>query len=46
MKIAIGVLGDVADTLGNNVASLIQQSLSSKGFLNETISSISWIQLQ
>ena len=39
MKTAIGVLGDLADTLGNNAGSLIQQSLSSKDFLNECLSS-------
>nr|GMC53313.1 importin subunit beta-1 [Ipomoea batatas]GMD02345.1 importin subunit beta-1 [Ipomoea batatas] len=39
MKTAIGVLGDLADTLGSNAASLIQQSLSSRDFLNECLSS-------
>ncbi|WCJ41542.1 Importin subunit beta-1 [Euphorbia peplus] len=39
MKTAIGVLGDLADTLGSNAASLIQQSLSVKDFLNECLSS-------
>ncbi|EPS68839.1 hypothetical protein M569_05926, partial [Genlisea aurea] len=39
IKTAIGVLGDVADTLGSNAGSLIQQSLSSKEFLNECLSS-------
>ncbi|KAL8233094.1 hypothetical protein R6Q57_002872 [Mikania cordata] len=39
MKTAIGVLGDLADTLGSNAGSLIQQSLSSKDFLNECLSS-------
>ncbi|KAK6936660.1 Importin-beta, N-terminal domain, partial [Dillenia turbinata] len=39
MKTAIGVLGDLADTLGSNASSLIQQSLSSKDFLNECLSS-------
>jgi len=39
MKTAIGVLGDLADTLGSNAGSLIQQSLSSKEFLNECLSS-------
>ncbi|KAK4351001.1 hypothetical protein RND71_030314 [Anisodus tanguticus] len=39
MKAAIGVLGDLADTLGSNAGSLIQQSLSSKDFLNECLSS-------
>ncbi|CAL5344172.1 unnamed protein product [Camellia sinensis] len=37
MKTAIGVLGDLADTLGSNAGSLIQQSLSSKDFLNECL---------
>ena len=39
MKTAIGVLGDLADTLGSHAGSLIQQSLSSKDFLNECLSS-------
>nr|XP_016472522.1 PREDICTED: importin subunit beta-1-like [Nicotiana tabacum] len=39
MKTAIGVLGDLADTLGSNAGSLIQQSLSCKDFLNECLSS-------
>lgn len=39
MKTAIGVLGDLADTLGSNAGSLIQQSLSSREFLNECLSS-------
>ncbi|KAI7997000.1 Importin subunit beta-1 [Camellia lanceoleosa] len=39
MKTANGVLGDLADTLGSNAGSLIQQSLSSKNFLNECLSS-------
>ncbi|WCJ41547.1 Importin subunit beta-1 [Euphorbia peplus] len=39
MKTAIGVLGDLADTLGSNAASLIQQSLSVRDFLNECLSS-------
>lgn len=39
MKTAIGVLGDLADSLGRNAASLIQQSLSCKDFLNECLSS-------
>ena len=38
-KTAIGVLGDLADTLGNNAGSLIQQSVSSKDFLNECLAS-------
>ncbi|XP_051142543.1 importin subunit beta-1-like [Andrographis paniculata] len=37
MKTAIGVLGDLADTLGSTAASLLQQSLSSKEFLNECL---------
>lgn len=39
MKTAIGVLGDLADTLGSNAGSLIQNSLASKDFLNECLSS-------
>lgn len=39
MKTAIGVLGDLADTLGSNAGSLIQQSLSSRDFLNECLTS-------
>jgi importin subunit beta-1 len=39
MKTAVGVLGDLADTLGSNAGSLIQQSLSTKDFLNECLSS-------
>ncbi|CAI0552395.1 unnamed protein product [Linum tenue] len=39
MKAAIGVLGDLADTLGSNAGSLIQQSLFSRDFLNECLSS-------
>ncbi|KAL2542279.1 Importin subunit beta-1 [Abeliophyllum distichum] len=39
MKTAIGVLGDLADTLGSNASSLIQQSLSSRDFLSECLSS-------
>lgn len=38
-KTAIGVLGDLADTLGVNAGPLIQQSVSSKDFLNECLSS-------
>ncbi|KAI6701972.1 hypothetical protein NL676_011108 [Syzygium grande] len=38
-KTAIGVLGDLADTLGSNAGPLIQQSISSKDFLNECLSS-------
>lgn len=39
MKTALGVLGDLADTLGSNAGSLIQQSLSCKDFLTECLSS-------
>ncbi|KAL4594751.1 hypothetical protein ACB092_12G041800 [Castanea dentata] len=39
MKTAVGVLGDLADTLGSNAGTLIQQSLSSKDFLDECLSS-------
>ncbi|MFQ6666218.1 hypothetical protein Gotur_032662 [Gossypium turneri] len=39
MKTAIGVLGDLADTLGSHAGSMIQQSVSSKDFLNECLSS-------
>lgn len=39
MKTAIGVLGDLADTLGSNAGSLIQQSQSCRDFLNECLSS-------
>ncbi|XP_010267533.1 PREDICTED: importin subunit beta-1-like [Nelumbo nucifera] len=38
MKTAIGVLGDLADTLGGNAGPLIQQSVSSRDFLNECLS--------
>ncbi|GMN31435.1 hypothetical protein TIFTF001_003253 [Ficus carica] len=38
-KTTIGVLGDLADTLGVNAGPLIQQSVSSKDFLNECLSS-------
>ncbi|OIV93622.1 hypothetical protein TanjilG_04854 [Lupinus angustifolius] len=38
-KAAIGVLGDLADTLGGNAGPLIQQSVSSKEFLKECLSS-------
>ncbi|KAG2410893.1 Importin subunit beta-1 [Vigna angularis] len=38
-KTAIGVLGDLADTLGNSAGHLIQQSVSSKDFLKECLSS-------
>jgi importin subunit beta-1 len=36
---AIGVLGDLADTLGSIVGSLIQQFSSSREFLNECLTS-------
>ncbi|KAM0946031.1 putative importin-beta domain, armadillo-like helical, importin beta family [Dioscorea sansibarensis] len=39
MKTAIGVLGDLADTLGSNASVLINQSVSSKDFLEECLSS-------
>ena len=39
MKTAIGVLGDLADTLGVNAGPLINQSTSSKQFLDECLSS-------
>ncbi|PKA64707.1 Transportin-1 [Apostasia shenzhenica] len=39
MKNAIGVLGDLADTLGTNAGPLINQSASSKVFLEECLSS-------
>ncbi|GMH29621.1 hypothetical protein Nepgr_031464 [Nepenthes gracilis] len=39
MKTAIGVLGDLADTLGSNASNLIRKSLSSREFLNECLSS-------
>ncbi|KAG0448235.1 hypothetical protein HPP92_027930 [Vanilla planifolia] len=39
MKTAIGVLGDLADTLGTNAGPLINQSVSSKEFLEECLSS-------
>ncbi|KAG9133976.1 hypothetical protein Leryth_004682 [Lithospermum erythrorhizon] len=39
MKTAIGVLGDLADTLGGNASSLIQQSMSCQDFLRECLSS-------
>ncbi|KAK1269639.1 Transportin-1 [Acorus gramineus] len=38
-KAAIGVLGDLADTLGSNAGPLINQSVSSKDFLDECLSS-------
>jgi importin subunit beta-1 len=39
MKTAIGVLGDLADTLGVNSGPLINQSSSSKQFLEECLAS-------
>ncbi|XP_010912456.1 importin subunit beta-1 [Elaeis guineensis] len=39
MKTAIGVLGDLADTLGSHAGPLINQSVSSKDFLEECLSS-------
>ncbi|CAN1228051.1 Importin subunit beta-1 [Linum grandiflorum] len=39
MKTAIGVLGDLADTLGSNAGTMIQNSVSSRDFLNECLSS-------
>lgn len=39
MKAAIGVLGDLADTLGANAGPLINQSVSSKDFLEECLAS-------
>jgi len=33
------LLGDLADTLGSNASPLIQQSVSSRDFLNECLSS-------
>ncbi|KAL5719053.1 Importin subunit beta-1 [Ranunculus cassubicifolius] len=38
-KTAMGLLGDLADTLGGNAGPLIQQSLSSKDFLQECLRS-------
>ncbi|XP_008806235.2 importin subunit beta-1-like [Phoenix dactylifera] len=39
MKTAIGVLGDLADTLGSHAGPLINRSVSSKDFLEECLSS-------
>jgi importin subunit beta-1 len=39
MKTAVGVLGDLADTLGGHVGPLINQSVSSKDFLDQCLSS-------
>lgn len=39
MKTAIGVLGDLADTLGVHAGPLINQSISSKKFLEECLAS-------
>ncbi|KAF9602474.1 hypothetical protein IFM89_028488, partial [Coptis chinensis] len=38
-KTAVGLLGDLADTLGNHAGPLIQLSVSSREFLNECLSS-------
>eukprot|EP00268_Persea_americana_P025727 TRINITY_DN2507_c1_g1_i3.p1 TRINITY_DN2507_c1_g1~~TRINITY_DN2507_c1_g1_i3.p1 ORF type:complete len:914 (-),score=220.66 TRINITY_DN2507_c1_g1_i3:1145-3886(-) len=38
-KTAIGVLGDLADTLGSNAGPLISQAVASKDFLHECLSS-------
>ncbi|XP_068644968.1 importin subunit beta-1-like [Aristolochia californica] len=38
-KTAIGLLGDLADTLGTNAGLLISQSVASRDFLNECLSS-------
>lgn len=39
MKTAVGVLGDLADTLGSHAGTLINQSVASKEFLEECLSS-------
>lgn len=39
MKTAIGVLGDLADTLGVHAGPLINQSTSSQAFLEECLAS-------
>ncbi|KAK4787871.1 hypothetical protein SAY86_011704 [Trapa natans] len=39
MKTAIGVVGDLADTLGSSASPLIQNSVSSKDFLNKCLAS-------
>ncbi|TQE01831.1 hypothetical protein C1H46_012631 [Malus baccata] len=39
IKTAIGLLGDLADTLGSAVGPLIMQSMSAKEFLNECLMS-------
>ncbi|KAK8949364.1 Transportin-1 [Platanthera zijinensis] len=39
MKTAVGVLGDLADTLGTNAGPLISHSVSSKDFLDECLAS-------
>ncbi|KAF9598257.1 hypothetical protein IFM89_026088 [Coptis chinensis] len=38
-KTAVGLLGDLADTLGSHAGSLIELSVSSREFLNECLSS-------
>ena len=38
-RTAVGVLGDLADTLGRSVGSLIAQSAACKDLLNECLSS-------
>ncbi|KAK9144038.1 hypothetical protein Syun_013438 [Stephania yunnanensis] len=38
-KTAVGVLGDLADTLGSSAGHLLQNAVSSKEFLNECLSS-------
>lgn len=38
-KTAVGLLGDLADTLGSNAGPLISQAVASKEFLNECLSS-------
>lgn len=38
-KTAVGLLGDLADTLGSNAGLLISQAVASKDFLNECLSS-------
>lgn len=39
MKTAIGLLGDLADTLGSAIAALLQQSSAARDFLNECLRS-------
>ena len=45
MKTAIGVLGDLADTLGVNAGPLINQSTSSKQFLYDLKESSYWARI-